>query len=387
MKPLATWRAVVIGAGSAGLASAAELKRSGLAVTVLEAGDRAGASWARRYRSLRLNTVRALSGLPGMPIDRRNGSWVPGPAFADYLRDYAQHHGLDVRTGVRALGLSRSAGGGWRVQTSKTFVEAEVVVVATGNAGAPKRPAWSEAFSGPKLHACDYGAPADVSSESVLVVGSGNSATEIATELSTHVKSVWLSVRTPPLMVKSSQMGVATHRISVLGANLPDRLWDLSSLASHRSLYRDLVKHGLGLPEVGSHTKFRASGQAPVAERGFAAAVRSGRISVVPEIVRTRGREIELSNGVRLTPDTLILATGYRPSYPDLLSGHAVLSEQGQPLAWGAPLLGQPGLFVVGSPSLQGDIREHGREGLRVGQAVRAMSSAAVEAGALSVAA
>ena len=387
MRPPAPWRAVVIGAGSAGLASAAELKRSGLAVTVLEAGDRAGASWAGRYRSLRLNTVRALSGLPGLAIDRGHGPWVPGPAFADYLRDYAQHHGLDVRTGVRALGLSRPANGGWRVQTSSTSLDAEVVVVATGNAGAPRRPPWSEAFSGPKLHACDYAAPADVSPGSVLIVGSGNSATEISTELSTHVKSVWLSVRTPPLMVKSSQMGVATHRISVLGANLPDRLWDLSSLASHRSLYRDLVKHGLGLPEVGSHTKFRASGQAPVAERGFAAAVRSGRVSVVPEVVRAQEREIELSDGARLTPDTLILATGYRPSYPDLLSGHAVLGERGQPLAWGESLHGCPGLFVVGSPSLQGDIREHGREGLRVGRAVRAMASATVEEDALSVAA
>lgn len=73
MKQSMGWHAVVIGAGSAGLASPAELKRSGLAVTVLEAGDRVGGRWAERYRSLRLNTVRALSGLPGLPIDREQG--------------------------------------------------------------------------------------------------------------------------------------------------------------------------------------------------------------------------------------------------------------------------------------------------------------------------
>lgn len=197
----------------------------------------------------------------------------------------------------------------------------------------------------------------------------------IATELSACNERVWMSLRTPPLLVRSSTLGVSTHRVSVLASRLPDRIWDAASLASHRSLYRDLTKLGLGMPAAGSHTRFRVSGVAPVAERGFAAAVRSGRIVILPEVLGAEGSAVHLVGGATLRPDTLILATGYRPSYPSLLSRHAVLDSHGRPGAWGASLPGCQGLFVVGGPSLQGDIREHGREAVRVGQNVRALAA------------
>jgi len=47
-------------------------------------------------------------------------------------------------------------------------------------------------------------------------------------------------------------------------------------------------------------------------------------------------------------------------------------------VAWGGPLPGAPGLFVVGAPSLLGDLYEHGREARRVRQAVRRLLRAGV---------
>ena len=386
MKQLMVGNAIVIGAGSAGLASAQELQASGLKVTVLESAASAGSSWEGRYRSLRLNTVRALSGLPGIPIHRRHGDWVSGKSFAAYLREYAEVHRLEVRTGVQVLNVHRSTNRGWNVETSMGTLLADVVVVATGNAAVPIAPSWSSHFTGLVLHTSSYQAPNDTPGADVLIVGSGNSATEIATELSAHKARVWLSVRTPPLLVKSSTLGLSAHRVSVLAAGLPDRMWDIVSLASHWSLYRDLARFGLTVPSIGSHTKFRATGAAPIAERGFAAAVRSGRIVIVPEATAATGASVTLRDGSTLQPDTLVLATGYKPSYPALLSNLHVLDAKGQPVAWGGPLPGCPGLFVVGSPSLQGDIREHGIEAVRVGEAVRAMTFSASHAVSAEVA-
>lgn len=82
-------KAIVIGAGSAGLATAALLQKDGLEVEVLEAGTAPGASWSSRYDSLRLNTVRRLSGLPGLGIPRSYGRWVSRDDFAAYLCSYA----------------------------------------------------------------------------------------------------------------------------------------------------------------------------------------------------------------------------------------------------------------------------------------------------------
>jgi putative flavoprotein involved in K+ transport len=114
---------------------------------------------------------------------------------------------------------------------------------------------------------------------------------------------------------------------------------------------------------------------APVAERGFARAVRSGRITVVPGVAGLSGADARLSDGTILRPDAVILATGYRPSYPELLGDLGVLRPDGTPLAWAACLPTAVGLFVVGAPSLQGDIRQHGREAKRVARAVTELSA------------
>jgi putative flavoprotein involved in K+ transport len=67
--------AVVIGAGPAGLAAAAELQRVGVETIVLDKADRVGSSWAGHYDRLHLHTSRGLSGLPGYRIPRRYGRW------------------------------------------------------------------------------------------------------------------------------------------------------------------------------------------------------------------------------------------------------------------------------------------------------------------------
>jgi len=67
----------VIGAGPAGLAVAAVLTQQGFSAVVVDKADAVGSAWRSHYERLRLHTERALSGLPGMPIPRKHGKWVP----------------------------------------------------------------------------------------------------------------------------------------------------------------------------------------------------------------------------------------------------------------------------------------------------------------------
>src|SRR5579884_2385135 len=99
---------VVVGAGPAGLATAALLRGREIGSVVLEAGPEPGAVWRTRYDRLRLHTPRLLSGLPGMRIPRRYGRWVARDDLLEYLRDYAAEHDLDIRTGCRVERLERS---------------------------------------------------------------------------------------------------------------------------------------------------------------------------------------------------------------------------------------------------------------------------------------
>src|SRR5690348_210939 len=112
-----SYEVVVVGAGSAGLATAALLQREGLRPLVLEAGPEPGAAWRGRYDRLRLHTPRLLSGLPGLRIPRRYGRWVRRDDLLEYLRDYAAEHDLDVRLNCRVDRIERGLTA-WRLETS-----------------------------------------------------------------------------------------------------------------------------------------------------------------------------------------------------------------------------------------------------------------------------
>lgn len=362
---------IVIGAGSAGLATAALLQKDGADVEVLEAGSAPGASWSSRYDSLRLNTVRQLSGLPGRAIPRAYGRWVGRDDFADYLRAYADHHHLVVRTDQRVSKVIRD-GDGWLVDDRA----ADVVVLATGHESIPIRPAWEgrESFQGPVVHSADYQNPLPFAGRKVLVVGGGNSGTEIAVDLLGAAASVHLAVRTPPLLAPTEVRGIPLQFIGRATEWVPWRYRDQGSRDTHRRYYADLADHGLPTPKLGMFRQFRATCGAPVAERGIADAIRQGRVKVVAALASLAPDTAILADGTPLEADAIIEATGYRPSYRDLIGDlDGVLDGAGRPTAWAAPFPEAPGLFIVGAPSLRGNLREHGQEAARVRAVVKAL--------------
>src|SRR5213595_3235311 len=90
---------VVVGGGASGLSSAAALKRKGIDAVVLEQDAQIGGSWARRYDRLHLHTVRGFSGLAHFGIPRRYPAYLSRDQFVAYLREYADHFGLQVMPG------------------------------------------------------------------------------------------------------------------------------------------------------------------------------------------------------------------------------------------------------------------------------------------------
>src|SRR3954451_22425251 len=124
--------AIVTGAGPAGLATAARLKKRGIDAVLLERDEAVASSWRKHYDRLHLHTVRWLSHLPGYRLSRRHGRWVHRDGVVRYLERYARHHALDVRLGLEVRRIDRAEGPGWRVDTSDGPLEAERVVVATG---------------------------------------------------------------------------------------------------------------------------------------------------------------------------------------------------------------------------------------------------------------
>src|SRR4051794_14381436 len=79
-------RVVVIGAGAAGLACAAELERKGIRAVVLERAEAIGSSWRGRYDRLRLNSSRWFSKLPDGPFPSGTGVFPSRDEMMSYLQ-------------------------------------------------------------------------------------------------------------------------------------------------------------------------------------------------------------------------------------------------------------------------------------------------------------
>lgn len=371
MRGVESYEVVVVGAGSAGLATAKLLGDKGLRPLVLEAGPEPGAAWRGRYDRLRLHTPRLLSGLPGLRIPRRYGRWVTRDDLIEYLRDYTAEFDLDVRCNCRVERIEPQ----WTLRTTDGPIHAGHVVVATGYNGAPFLPDWPgrDGFSGELIHSSQYRSPEAYRGRDVLVVGAGNSGAEIAHDVvDGGAARSRLSVRTPPQIVRRATLGVPAQLLGMAIRRLPEDWVDPVTKWQRRVAIPDLTTQGLPRPEHGLRTSFVTTGTTPILDVGIVDAVRSGRVEVVAAVEGFDGPDVLLADGSRIRPDAVIAATGFRAGI-EALAGHlGVVGPRGLPTHTdGEPAL--PGLWFVGfTPTLGGQLREGSLAARKVAAALAA---------------
>lgn len=367
---------VVIGAGPAGLAVAAELRRVGVACVVLEHGDHVGESWRNRYDRLQLHTVRWLSDLPGLRIPRSYGPWVARKNFIRYLEEYATSHRVEVRTHTGVQRIDRREPG-WVLSTSGGEVHASFVVVATGFYNEPLLPDWPGlgGFSGEMKHSGDYRTGAQFAGKDVLVVGAGNSGAEIAVDLVEQgARRVRISVRRPPYLMPRSLLGVPTQLVATLMRYVPTPIADIIAEPVRHAFVpvAKLAHLGWRDPGRGLYTRGRA-GSIPVLDVGLIRALRARTVETVAAVTGFAGPQVLLSDDTTITPDVVVAATGYSSSLEQLVGHLGVLDDDGVPLVHGgATTPGTPQLFFIGFTNpMSGAIREMGIEARRIARAVQ----------------
>lgn len=342
---------VVIGAGPAGLAAAACLRRRGIGGVILERQDGVGASWRSRYDRLHLHTPRVQSHLPGYRIPRRSGRWVARDDVVRYLEDYARHHRLEPRCNVEVRGIDRTEAG-WRITTDDGELAAVAVVVATGYNGQPFVPDWPgrDAYRGTLIHGACYRTGAAYRGQDVLVVGTGNTGAEIAVDLVEQgAARVRLAVRSAPHIVPRTVAGLPTTLLGIPNQFLPAPLGDPVNTLLQRATVGDLAPFGLPRPDHGLIERFRASDVVPIIDVGLVAAVRAGTVEPVAAVTGFDERMVQLADGRRLEVDAVIAATGYRSGLEPLVGHLDVLDATGRPRTRaGRTSHHAPGLHFVG---------------------------------------
>ena len=311
----------IIGAGAAGLCGAKHMLEAGFDVTVYEIGSQIGGMWvygndngrSSAYKTLHINTARELTNFSDF---RFGPSVAPFPShwdMAKYLKDYADHFGVTpaIRFKSKVVRVAPAAGYSatrprWTVETADgTTVEYDTVIVATGHLTKPLEvAAFRDGFGGEYLHSHHYKEPTKFVDQRVCVVGVGNSALDIASDLALIGSRVVLVARSSALIIPKLLFGRP--------------FWD-----TVRPFYKPWVPAWLRTRVVRSlvyvvQGDMGALGFPPAAKKVHATSnanivnhIKYQRVAVVQDIEKIDGRRITFNDGSTEAFDTLIAATGY----------------------------------------------------------------------------
>jgi cation diffusion facilitator CzcD-associated flavoprotein CzcO len=365
---------LVVGAGPAGLATAACLVQRGMRPLVIEKGEQLATSWRSHYERLHLHTVRALSSLPGLPFPATHPRYVSRQAVVDYLAAYAERHGLAPQVGEEAIAIS-PIDAGWQTSTAGgRRYASKAVVIATGANSRPNRPAFAqeESYRGRLVHSGAYRNAAPFVGQRVLVVGMGNTGAEIALDLAEHGVRTAISMRSPVNIVHREVLGGPIQLTSIALSQLPARWGDTIARMLRDLTVGDLSRYGIPISKVSPLRQLREFGKTPVIDVGTLARIKSGDITVHPGIEWFTPEGARFAGGAELAFDAVILATGYHAGVERLFPDRQLtLDRNGMPAAAvGAGELA--GVYFVGFDLKQpgGMLRAIGRQAQEVAQVI-----------------
>jgi cation diffusion facilitator CzcD-associated flavoprotein CzcO len=341
---------LVIGAGPAGLAAAAELRRRGVLAEIIERSDAVASAWRLRYDRLRLNTCRWNSTLSGERFPKGTPVFPGCDDYVRYLESYVRRHDLPVRFGIQVDRIDRY-GDGWCLTTSAGDLAARHVIVATGHQHTPLMPEWPglRQYQGRLLHSAEYRNPGQFRDADVLVAGAGSSAMDIAEDLARGgAARVRLSARSQPHMLMRASGPVPTDLLALVLFRMPTRLADHVFRLVRRWTVGDLAPWGLTDPREGVVTHMRRTGRRPTLVDGAVIeAIRARRFEIVAGVSSVSADGVRLADGTTLRPDAIIAATGFGTGLEPVVGHLGVLDACGVPLAFGGPAVA-PGLRFTG---------------------------------------
>ena len=357
----------VIGAGPSGLVACKTLAEHGLPYTAYEAGDSVGGQWvlgntsgtSAAYRSLHVNTHKGMCCYADFPLPDAYPDFPSHEQMAAWFDSYAQSFDLhrNIRLGARVDRVTPREGGGYALELAGgERARHDALVVAVGNLWDPRWPALEGELSGALFHAKDYmdpRDPVDCRGRSVLVIGLGNTACELAVELSGPgvASRVMLSARSGQNIMPRIVAPVPHPSEPLTGplAWLPRPLRD----AAFRRIFPRVMgrilaalppPQSLGLPPPPRDFFEKRM----VINDQLFARLREGRIRAKPGVRALRGDEVEFSDGSVEDVDVVIAATGYRFSLPFLSEEVLGAAPHEIPLYHGVMHPRRHDLFIIG---------------------------------------
>jgi dimethylaniline monooxygenase (N-oxide forming) len=318
----------IIGAGSSGIAACQVLQARGIEFDCFEKGSGIGGNWrygndngmSSAYRSLFINTSRTMMEYATYPMPDEFPDYPHHTQIARYFESYVDHFGFRDKIAFRTeVARVEPAGDRWEVTLadgqSRRY---DAVLVANGHHWDAKYPEppfpGQDGFTGEQLHSHWYREPDQrFVDRNVLVLGIGNSATDIASETSRVSRMTYLAMRRGAYVLPKFIGGKPLDQLSPGWATrLPFQLTSPLLMRQINRLQGSMESYGLPTPDH----KF---GQAhPTVSAELLDRIGHGRVTVKPNLERIDGSRVHFADGTSETIDTIVWCTGYRITFPFL---------------------------------------------------------------------
>ena len=350
-------RVAIVGAGACGICAAKYLLEAGFDVSVFEIGSQIGGMWCYQndngrssaYRTLHINTSRGVTRFSDLDFDPATQDFPDHVDMHRYLVAYADRFGVTPHirfrnrvTQVRPAFDPHAESPRWEVAIADGATDHfDAVVVASGHLTRPLEVPEFKAFGGTYLHAHHYREPEPFVGKRVCVVGIGNSACDIASDVCVTSPRCVLVARSGVLILPKLLFGRAFTDITAriqrpwIPRTLRRRITRFLTWLAHG----DITRLGFQRPSTLTHVTSNATVVTDIAYR---------RIAVKNGIEAIEGQRIRFADGSAEEFDVLIAATGYAIDL-DFIPENVLRVENNQldlymriiPPDW-------PGLFFMG---------------------------------------
>ena len=352
-------RIAVIGAGACGLCSAKYLTQAGFDVTIFEIGTQIGGLWcfmndngrSSAYRTLHINTSRSVTRFHDLDFDEGVQDFPDHKDMHHYLTKYAEHFGLvdkiqfqsrviDIRPEFNPQKREKPF---WRVALENGTEEFfHSVVVASGHLSRPLHiPTFQNDFGGQYLHGHDYRAPEPFVGKRICVVGVGNSACDMATDVCSTAEDCVLVARSGVLILPKLFCGIPFTDIT----RKIQQPWIPARLRRKLTAWLTYLVNGsmtkLGFKPLDQRAHVTSNGT-------IVTDIVYNRIKVKQGIERIDGKKIHFVDGSSGEFDVLLAATGYLIDLPFISRDIVPLEDNRLELFKRMVQPNWPGLYLMG---------------------------------------